>query len=51
MALVGFYSFAVDINYSFGLDLPLLFTKGEALRAMTVAKVGNTRKLIEGELI
>ena len=37
---VGFYTFAVDIHYGFGLDLLLLFTKNEALMARTVPKVG-----------
>jgi hypothetical protein len=47
---VGFYSFAVDIHYGFGLDLPLLFTKKEAFRALTVPKVGITQKLLRDEL-
>ena len=46
----GFYSFAVDIHYGFGLDLPLLFTKKEAFRAMAVSKVGITRILLRDEL-
>jgi len=36
---VGFYTFAVDIHYGFGLDLPLLFSKNEALRALTVPEL------------
>jgi len=37
---VCFYSFAVDIHYGFGFDLPLLFHKDEAFRALlSVAKV------------
>ncbi|OAF55793.1 hypothetical protein VC83_07744 [Pseudogymnoascus destructans] len=36
---VGFYTFAVDIHYGFGFDLPLLLTKNEAFRAMTVPKL------------
>ncbi|TGO45830.1 hypothetical protein BCON_0362g00070 [Botryotinia convoluta] len=35
----GFYSFVVDIHYSFGLSLPLLFTKNEIFEAMTIAKL------------
>lgn len=37
---VGFYTFAVDIHFGFGLDLPLLFTKNEALTALIVPKAG-----------
>ncbi len=47
---VGFYNFFVDIQYGFGLDLPLLFTKKEAFRAITVAKVGITWKCLRDKL-
>jgi len=47
---VGFYSFAVDIHYGFGFDLPLLFTQDEAFRALSVAKVGSTPIFLRDEL-
>ena len=33
------FAFAVDVQYDFGLHLPLLFTSDEALRTLHLAKV------------
>ncbi|KAK0118483.1 hypothetical protein ONS96_011580 [Cadophora gregata f. sp. sojae] len=43
---VGLHSVAVDIHYGFGLELPLLFTKNETCRAMTVPKLQLSRTIV-----
>ncbi|KAF1961562.1 hypothetical protein CC80DRAFT_193879 [Byssothecium circinans] len=43
--LVGFYRFAVDIRYDFGLHVPLLFNEDEACRTLSVAKAIMSTKL------
>lgn len=44
-SLVGFYRFAVDLRYDFGLHVPLLFTEDEACRTLSVAKVSRPTEI------
>ena len=49
-AHIGYYNFALDIHYDFGLDIPLLFTKKEAYRAVAMSKIMTTLKFFREEL-
>jgi hypothetical protein len=42
---VGFYNFTIDIQFAFGLDLPLLCTNNEKLDALTSPIVGKPREI------
>lgn len=50
---VGFYRFAVDVHYGFGLHLPFLFSEEEVHHTISVAKVGTPQYVnsLSGTLI
>ena len=44
---IGCVNFAVDLDYSFGLKLPLLLTTEEALKTIGISKVGHLSRFRE----